>query len=374
MSNPKHDQWMTVLNPNLDPLFKQSRSAAPPVSMALPEEYDYPFPMPADCKIVHGKIRGPANHALCAKHGHVVDTKTRMVIAKNVTEYNKSVHMEEFVLDKNSPDDATAIAVSNAHDQAASDHAADLKRYHDVASVVVKAIDTNTTKYSVCVMKACQAFQSNTAPLLKELKDTEDEHLFADVVDFALGFVVGPLGKKVAKGLEEIEKKVVEEVTKIVEKELKKGMKVVLEKKPGVEALQKAVQAMVDQANTSADHIAKIAEENIRAPLQEIAVTAGKPENLSDDQEKTIKAFLDQDYDSVLEGCGLPSAKTSEAIQLKVFGGLMQKFHEKLIVQKRLDDDLDSGDPRAVAYDAKKHADEAVKDRQGEIDKEERVH
>src|SRR5882757_1672571 len=47
-------------------------------------------PMGRDCKIVHGKVPGPANHVLCATHGHVLDTAARMVIARSVTEYVKA--------------------------------------------------------------------------------------------------------------------------------------------------------------------------------------------------------------------------------------------------------------------------------------------
>jgi hypothetical protein len=48
-----------------------------------------PSPMLLDCKIVHGKVRGPENHVLCSVHGHVVDTETKMIIAHSVDEYMK---------------------------------------------------------------------------------------------------------------------------------------------------------------------------------------------------------------------------------------------------------------------------------------------
>ncbi len=48
-----------------------------------------PQPMAADCEIVHGKLTGPKNHALCGTHGHIIDTDTKQVIAHNLDEYNK---------------------------------------------------------------------------------------------------------------------------------------------------------------------------------------------------------------------------------------------------------------------------------------------
>jgi hypothetical protein len=376
MAGPEHDKWMVGLNPNLEPMWKRSRGGGEPgVSMALPEEYDYPFPMPADCKIVHGKVKGPPNHALCGKHGHVVDTKTRMVIAKDIAMYIKQgVHMEPLELDKNSKDDATATAVSAAHDQAVKDHEGDLKRYHDVAEAVIVAVTANTTKYSVCVLKACQAFQNYADPLLEDLRKVEAEDLFGPIIEFALKAALGKIGEKIFEGLEEIEKKVAKKVYDVVQGELIKGVQSKLKKKSGVDALKEGVQTMIDQAGIAADHIAKIAEEEIAAPLHDISKTAGARTNLSPEQEKIIKAFVDQDYNAVLEGCGLPSVKTSEAIQLKIYGGLIQKFQERLIVQRRLDAGLDYGDSRAVAYDAKKHVDEAVQARRQKIDQEERVH
>src|SRR5262249_22139403 len=42
-----------------------------------------------DCKIVRGKVPGPANHVLCATHGHVVDIATKTVLASSLEQYKK---------------------------------------------------------------------------------------------------------------------------------------------------------------------------------------------------------------------------------------------------------------------------------------------
>jgi hypothetical protein len=48
-----------------------------------------PQPMAPDCEIVRGKVPGPANHALCETHGHILDTTTRTVIKHDLDEYKK---------------------------------------------------------------------------------------------------------------------------------------------------------------------------------------------------------------------------------------------------------------------------------------------
>lgn len=48
-----------------------------------------PEAMKPDCKPVHGKVPGPKEHLLCEKHGHVVDIKTKQIIAKTLEEYRK---------------------------------------------------------------------------------------------------------------------------------------------------------------------------------------------------------------------------------------------------------------------------------------------
>lgn len=48
-----------------------------------------PQPMSPDCRIVHGKVAGPANHVLCGSHGHVLDVNARTVIAHDIEEYKR---------------------------------------------------------------------------------------------------------------------------------------------------------------------------------------------------------------------------------------------------------------------------------------------
>jgi gas vesicle protein len=47
----------------------------------------YPRPMQADCVVVHGKVKGPDNHVLCGKHGHILDTEAKTIIARDLKDY-----------------------------------------------------------------------------------------------------------------------------------------------------------------------------------------------------------------------------------------------------------------------------------------------
>jgi len=55
-----------------------------PLNMTRPRE-----PMQTDCVAVHGKVPGPAHHLLCKTHGHVLDIKTKTIIAENLDDYKQ---------------------------------------------------------------------------------------------------------------------------------------------------------------------------------------------------------------------------------------------------------------------------------------------
>jgi hypothetical protein len=59
-----------------------------------------PEKMTSECKPVTGKVPGPKNHLLCAKHGHVFDIKMKMVIAKDLAAYKKHQAIADAVFKK----------------------------------------------------------------------------------------------------------------------------------------------------------------------------------------------------------------------------------------------------------------------------------
>lgn len=48
-----------------------------------------PRPMQPDCKVVHGKVPGPANHVMCSTHGHILDTTAKQIIAEDLADYQQ---------------------------------------------------------------------------------------------------------------------------------------------------------------------------------------------------------------------------------------------------------------------------------------------
>jgi outer membrane protein OmpA-like peptidoglycan-associated protein len=48
-----------------------------------------PQPMGPDCEAVTGQVPGPANHALCRHHDHILDTTAGTVIAHDLNEYRR---------------------------------------------------------------------------------------------------------------------------------------------------------------------------------------------------------------------------------------------------------------------------------------------
>ena len=50
---------------------------------------ELPRPMTDDCKILRGRVPGPAHHVLCATHNHVLDTTAKTIIATSIEDYAK---------------------------------------------------------------------------------------------------------------------------------------------------------------------------------------------------------------------------------------------------------------------------------------------
>jgi hypothetical protein len=48
-----------------------------------------PRPMEPDCKVIRGKVPGPANHVMCSKHGHILDIAAKQIIAADLSDYQQ---------------------------------------------------------------------------------------------------------------------------------------------------------------------------------------------------------------------------------------------------------------------------------------------
>lgn len=69
-----------------EPKYEDSKKAKSLRSRKIPMGV---IPMLPDCKIVRGKVPGPANHVLCCTHNHIVDLGTKTIIALSLEDYQK---------------------------------------------------------------------------------------------------------------------------------------------------------------------------------------------------------------------------------------------------------------------------------------------
>ncbi len=80
-------------------IFKNSQSSRISIkrSSCPNNRMRYTQPMAPDCEVVRGQVPGPASHALCGPHGHVLDTNSRTVIAHRRRRVQEAVSGLRFV-------------------------------------------------------------------------------------------------------------------------------------------------------------------------------------------------------------------------------------------------------------------------------------
>lgn len=90
MLNPAQKEWLQQLGAVVGVGDGNASSNAGPAPSEVDEATaTLPRPMAADCKVVRGKVPGPAHHVLCETHNHVLDVKAGLVIAASVEDYSK---------------------------------------------------------------------------------------------------------------------------------------------------------------------------------------------------------------------------------------------------------------------------------------------
>ena len=102
----------------VDPKSCSKAPADPAAALKLPA------PMQADCKPVHGKVKGPENHLLCSTHGHVLDIKSKTIINHSLAEYDKMQAVAHQAIAGMAKVSANVKAATDkaAHQKAADDH------------------------------------------------------------------------------------------------------------------------------------------------------------------------------------------------------------------------------------------------------------
>lgn len=333
-----------------------------------------PQPMAADCKPVHGKVRGPANHLFCSTHGHIIDIKAKTIIAQSIADYDQHFGKgaaasgggslpKVTTIDEEGEDivvgaprqTAMALPPQTAKDkaedekrkkqeaaQAKADNARLDQRLHspDFVDGVVTRARVNCDHYKIVIGDSCQAFSAYADKKVKEFKQFQKSvaplNLFKSALEFALEEIGGKLGEKLGEGLSEIggelAKKVGKKVYDSVEGDLVKAVVDKLGKEDdGVPALEQAVKDINDVASRAGTAVSNAAYDTLDQPLTKIADALKGSGNPLDPKDAEFLKDFTGDLDAALERFGIPSRQTAKSMQAEIYAGLVKKFEENRI-------------------------------------------
>jgi hypothetical protein len=332
-----------------------------------------PQPMPSDCKLVHGKVQGPANHVLCSTHGHIVDIKSRTVIAHNLDEYNRrrgaraSAHatpgnVEKIDFDADTIEVAPPRGAAMRLPELTAREKAELEKQHKAEAARAKADDarvqqdihdpklvedvisrarTNCANYAIVISDSCRHFTEYADKKVKEFKRFKKAvaplDLFGAALEFLLSVAGGPLGEGVGKALgnaaEDLSNQIAKEVTKVASDKIKEGIIKQLETEDdSVEALEEAIKQITNKAQDAGEAVRTAVFNTIDKRLSQIAKSLKPPsKDISADDLAMLREFAVNEYDVTLERLGVPSKDTAEASKSKILQGMIQKFEEQRI-------------------------------------------
>jgi hypothetical protein len=235
------------------------------------------------------------------------------------------------------------------------------------ANLVAVNAKQNATAFAVQVLAAAEAFKQHAKSKIKAL---EGKVTAGDVAQGLTSAIVGKIGGELAAKIgNEIGKKIVDFTT---DKIKEKAGAAVNSKSSDIDALNNAVDAIVNAANAGGVRMQGVVNEKIIEPCNKIvaamktkANSEEKNARLTPDQEDFLGPFFEatpSEVDAQLEKFGIPSAGSAKAIHVKVFRGLVQSFEEKLIFsQFTLQDQAVSGRSR-LEREAAARADEAAEE------------
>lgn len=417
MPTKEQDEWLHTLGVAKEKFLKAANDAANTV---------VPRPMGQDCKVIHGQVKGPDNHVLCGKHGHVVDINARMIIANNLADYAKrfppqpkakpgaakpggSAKPGAKVIDMEGEDievepvtpmaiakEPTAKEKAEAAKKAKEDAAvakADAERLkerlHSPGEVdgIVSRLRENCDHFQLMIIGAADAFGQYADKKVEEFKQFKKAvaplDLFGTILEFALSEISGRLGEKVGKGISEIGSKIADDIFKKVWGAGQSAMIDLAKSKlassgddDSVEALQQAIKDIGFIAKDGAIKISNNAFNTIDTRLTTIADRLKDSGNkLADDDATLLTDFLTGNLDEALEHFGIPSKATANAAQISAYKKMVEQFERKRIAawNKALGDypghdaPTDPDDRRAKEL-AGKYAQQAADERQKQLD------
>ncbi len=406
MPTTEMHQWVAGLGVSKDLLAKagagaisNQKSAGPTPGAQAVTSGALPQPMQADCKPVHGKVKGPPEHLFCAKHGHVVDIKAKTIIAHNLAEYEKQHaapaaktfgedSFEPLEIEgksppkdpsKLSPEEKAELAKKQkeeARAKADEAHIQEKLRDPDFVEGIITRGGRNCDNYRLIIADSCRHFGEFAEKKIDAFKEFKKAvaplELFKSALEFLLEAAAGPLGGEVAGALvteaeglaHEITKEVSATATKAIGGGLIKGLDA---EDDSVEGLHKAVTDLINKAGDAGEAVSKAASQAIESHLGPIRDKLKPPsKDLSDGETALLRFFEVNDYNVPLAALGVPSPKAADAAMKRILKGMIEKFEEKRIIavhealgsfpgKQPLSD-------RGVKGDAESHANEAMKE------------
>jgi hypothetical protein len=413
MPNREMNAWMQGLG-----VAQELLASASARKSALPQV------MQADCKVVRGKVPGPADHVLCATHGHIIDANTHMIIAHTLDEYKKLHGRSQLGSDAQGlkggggaagkvttidEDEMTIVVGSSptpmalppqtprekaefekrqndAAARAKTDDARLQQRLHSPEFVdgIVSRSRVNCDHYKIMIADSCQGFTKYAEKKVKEFKQFKKAvapfDLFGEVLKFALGQIAGRLGERVGSGISEIGSKLADDIFKKTKNSLEGAVNKIVDnlnkEDDSVEALEQAIKDINDGSSRAGTAVSNAAFDTIETRLTALADSLKKSGNpLSADDATLLKDFADGDLDAALERFGVPSAATAKANQGKILEGLVREFEKKRIPiwNAALGDypGRSAASDVAVRQSAERYAREARQEYEDELNKDE---
>ncbi len=241
----------------------------------------------------------------------------------------------------------------------------------DAANNVATNAKANAAFFGRQVVAACTAFQGYAK---SKLDDLEDEISAGDLLGPLVAAVTGGVGEiLVAKVVDPIGKRLVQEVSKIVADKITKRAEAIGK---GSDDLEKAVHSLVLGATDMATAMEGVVTRTIIPECDKVVAGVNSGKRLSDDLTQFITPFIRQqtgNLDAMLEQrFGLPSPAKSKKVQVRIYQDLVKRFEEKVIIAntasgEKMEWNI-TGRPASVGQRADQRAKQAANTREKEMD------
>ncbi|HTF87377.1 MAG TPA: hypothetical protein VK843_03130 [Planctomycetota bacterium] len=220
------------------------------------------------------------------------------------------------------------------------------------------------------VVAACTAFQVHSKSKLDDLKgELTAGDLLGPLIMVVSGGIVGGLMAGVA---DPIAKRVVSEMQKLAEGQLKKRAQSIGDSSKD---LEKAVQALIQGATDAATAMESVVTKLIMPECKKVIDGVNSGKRLSPELTAFIEPFIranPTEMDKLLEArFGLPSAAKSKQVQVKIYQDMVQRFEREVIKAATPSSEklewVITGVPDSVGRKAEQRAKQAGQQREKDI-------